>query len=119
MRTLFVVCYNTIMNEKEKLKSISPYSPGNINRLIRHIPDLAKLYIRLLFDPRVPFVTKIVPIFGILYVISPFDIIPDYLIPGVGWIEDAIILFFCMRYFGRRAPRDIVDEHIANIESRK
>ncbi|KXA97233.1 hypothetical protein AKJ38_01720 [candidate division MSBL1 archaeon SCGC-AAA259I14] len=30
-------------------------------------------------------------VMGILYVISPYDIVPDYMI-GVGWFEDIIIL---------------------------
>lgn len=98
------------------MKPMSPYSPGNIIRLIRHLPDLTNLYMRLLLDPRVPFGAKIVPLFGLLYVISPYDLIPDFLIPGIGWIEDFVILFFCMRFFGRLAPRDIVNEHIRRIE---
>jgi uncharacterized membrane protein YkvA (DUF1232 family) len=104
------------MQEKDNLKRLSPYSPKNIIRLLRHLPDLANLYVRLLLDPRVPIGTKIVPLLGLIYVLSPFDLIPDYLIPGAGWLDDAIILFFCMRFFGRLAPREIVDEHIKKIE---
>lgn len=29
---------------------------------------------------------------ALLYGISPFDIIPDYLIAGVGWLDDIVII---------------------------
>jgi len=31
-------------------------------------------------------------IFGILYLISPLDIIPDLFVPFIGWIDDGIVL---------------------------
>jgi len=32
-------------------------------------------------------------LFGLAYLISPVDIIPDLLVPYVGWIDDSIVLF--------------------------
>lgn len=37
-------------------------------------------------------------ILAILYVISWYDLIPDFFI-GLGWIDDLIVLFFLWRYF--------------------
>jgi len=38
----------------------------------------------------VPWRTIAMVIFALLYVINPFDLIPDF-IPGVGWIDDAAV----------------------------
>jgi len=32
-------------------------------------------------------------LFGLAYLISPVDIIPDLLVPYVGWIDDSLVLF--------------------------
>lgn len=40
-------------------------------------------------------------IFGLAYLISPVDIIPDLLLPYIGWIDDSVVigtLFYLIRY---------------------
>lgn len=40
-------------------------------------------------------------IFGFLYLISPIDIIPDMLLPFVGWIDDGVVLgtiYYLIKY---------------------
>jgi uncharacterized membrane protein YkvA (DUF1232 family) len=49
--------------------------------------------IQYIFDPEVPFGKKIWIILVLLYFFSPVDLIPDPLF-GLGFIDDAIILFF-------------------------
>lgn len=59
--------------------------------LIRELPNLFKLVFRLLRDPRVPRFDKL--LFGAvaLYMVTPLDLIPDFL--GVlGWIDDLYLL---------------------------
>jgi len=36
-------------------------------------------------------------IIGLIYVLSPYDILPDFLV-GWGWLDDIILLFFLWRY---------------------
>jgi len=39
----------------------------------------------------------------VLYVISPIDLIPDF-IPGIGWIDDAVLLPLAIRFLLNRLP---------------
>ncbi len=54
-------------------------------------------------------------LFGLAYLISPVDIIPDILLPFVGWIDDGVVLwaiFHLIRYgelprfFSKKKPGD-------------
>ena len=87
-----------------------------ITKFITNIPNFFKLYFRLLADPRVPFPTKIIPIGALIYVISPYDLIPDFFMP-FGWIEDIIIFYFAFRFLFRAAPQEVVQEHVQRIEA--
>jgi DnaJ like chaperone protein len=42
--------------------------------------------------------TVILIILAILYILNPFDILPDLMI-GLGWLDDAVILGLLIRYF--------------------
>jgi uncharacterized membrane protein YkvA (DUF1232 family) len=42
---------------------------------------------RFLTDKNAPVLPRIVALFAVLYVVMPFDIIPD-VIPVIGWLDD-------------------------------
>lgn len=65
---------------------------------------------RLLFDKRVAVVSKIIPLLTLLYVVFPFDPIPD-LVLGLGQLDDVAILLIGLRLFVSLCPADLVDEH--------
>ncbi len=79
--------------------------PGHNSRLGfagRLIEDLLLLF-RLLIDfirgryRQVPVRVIAVLIFVLVYIFSPFDLIPDYL-PGFGQIDDVVVALLCL-YF--------------------
>lgn len=82
--------------------------------MLRAIIDQIRLTWHLLRDPRVPLWTKIIPVVGVLYVLSPIDIIPDVLI-GLGQLDDLAIVLGGMRLFAAAVPEYIVEEHRAEI----
>ncbi len=43
------------------------------------------------------------------YLVSPIDLIPDFL-PGIGQLDDALLVAVAIRYVVRRAGRDVVAE---------
>ena len=56
------------------------------------------LILRLLFDKRVPLKLKAIPLLAILYVLLPFDFLPDF-IPLLGWIDDIAVVVISILTF--------------------
>src|SRR5262249_19279122 len=74
------------------------------------IPNFIKLLFRLLKDARVSRTERALLIGAILYVISPFDLIPDF-IPFAGQIDDVYLVSLVVLRLLVRTPDDIVREH--------
>lgn len=62
------------------------------------LPDLFYLMIKLLFDREVPAQNKGALLAGILYVMSPLDLLPDF-IPVVGWVDDLAVAILALNKF--------------------
>ncbi|MFQ6116466.1 MAG: YkvA family protein [bacterium] len=92
--------------------------PGLGIRFLLQLPKLAKLYIRLFKDPRVPLYLKAMVIAALIYVLSPLDLIPDFLMPIFGYIDDLFILLITLRYFLIKCPQDVLWEHVRAIEGK-
>ncbi|HEV2128124.1 MAG TPA: YkvA family protein [Thermomicrobiales bacterium] len=79
----------------------------------------AQLAWNLMRDQRVAgWVKKAGPAVILVYVISPIDVIPDFLL-GAGQVDDvgviALGLLLLVRLLVRFAPQEVVDEHVARI----
>jgi uncharacterized membrane protein YkvA (DUF1232 family) len=57
-------------------------------------------------DPRVPLVGKIIVILVVAYVLSPIDLIPDF-IPVLGYLDDMVLVPLGMAVAIRCIPPDI------------
>lgn len=86
--------------------------------LVRDFVLRVKLILRLIGDRRVNGWLKIIPIAGILYLISPLDLIPDIALPVIGELDDAAILWLTNALFIELCPPEIVDEHVKAIAAR-
>jgi len=78
-----------------------------------------RLAFRLYRDPRVSTTLKsIVPVLAALYVLSPVDLIPDFLL-GLGQVDDVgmlgLALFAGLKLIRRWAPSPVVDEHLIDM----
>ena len=91
-------------------------NPIDFIRIILNLPKFIKLYYRLFQDRRVPLHLKLVLIFALVYVLSPIDLIPDWIFPFFGEIDDLIVLIAALRYFIKNCPPEIVQEHVERIE---
>ncbi len=88
----------------------------SLARIIFHIPNFIKLSTRLMKDKRVPFYLKMLVYGAILYVISPYDIIPDFLVPFLGYFEDIIIGILCLTSLVKLSPPEVVREHVKAVD---
>jgi len=61
-----------------------------VKALLRALPDLVRLISRLVGDPVLPRAAKIALGAAALYLLSPVDLIPDF-IPLVGYVDDVLL----------------------------
>jgi uncharacterized membrane protein YkvA (DUF1232 family) len=73
-----------------------------------------RLSIRLLRDRRVPWWSKLIPLAAVAYVVVPFDLFPDVL-PGVGQLDDLLLLWGAYHLFVWLCPDNVVEEHRAAL----
>jgi len=101
-------------------KDKDPYSKLKkqlyLAKIIFHIPNFIKLSLRLLKDRRVPFYLKLLVYGAIAYIISPYDLIPDFLIPFLGFFEDIIIGILCLVSLVKLSPPEVVAGHVKTID---
>ena len=74
------------------------------------IPNLLVLFRGLFGDPRVSRGSKALVGFAIVWLISPIDLIPEF-IPVGGPLDDAIVAALVLRYVLRHTDRGVLEEH--------
>jgi uncharacterized membrane protein YkvA (DUF1232 family) len=53
-----------------------------------------RYFFQYLSDRQVPWFRKLWFYLVILYFVSPIDLLPDLLIPGLGWLDDLLIILW-------------------------
>jgi uncharacterized membrane protein YkvA (DUF1232 family) len=74
------------------------------------VPDCVVLFRRLIADPAVPRRRKLVLAGMVVYLASPIDLVPDFL-PGIGQLDDAILVALVLRYVLRAGGGGLLSEH--------
>jgi uncharacterized membrane protein YkvA (DUF1232 family) len=74
------------------------------------VPNLVLLFKDLLRDPAVPRGPKIALAIGVVWLISPIDLLPEFL-PVLGPLDDAVVAALVLRYLVKRAGSDVVRTH--------
>ena len=65
---------------------------------------------RGMYDPRVPWYVKLLTILVLAYVISPVDIIPDF-IPVLGLLDEVILVPVAIALIVRLMPAEVINEY--------
>jgi uncharacterized membrane protein YkvA (DUF1232 family) len=74
------------------------------------LPNLLKLLTRLMRDPRVPIRKKAFIGAVMAYVVSPIDLIPDFVV-GLGRLDDIILVSLAVDHLMNGSEEAIVLEH--------
>ena len=69
---------------------------------------------RLMKEPRVSGALKALPALAVLYVVSPFDFVPD-IVPFLGQVDDLGVLLLSVKAFLRLCPQAAHSHHAAAI----
>ena len=77
--------------------------------LVQNLPKQLQLFRRLLSDPRVPVVGKVVLVGAVFFAVSPLNL-PQY-IPIIGQLDDIGIALLAGNFFLKQVPGDILAEH--------
>ena len=79
-------------------------------RLVTAVPDLLALLKGLLRDPRVPRRSKLWVGFAFAWVLSPIDLIPEFL-PVIGPLDDIVVVVLVLRHLLKTTPSGVLTEH--------
>lgn len=96
------------------LDALGPLTRSRARQILSEIalflPRFGALLKRLAFDPRVPRRNKWIAGAVAVYLISPIDLVPDF-IPGIGQLDDVVLVLLALHGLLNRVGEDVVLEH--------
>lgn len=79
--------------------------------LLLLLPDLTALLFRLLRDPRVSLGDKALALLGLGYVLSPVDLLPEFLLGPIGLVDDLLVVTATLSRLVNHVHPDVVRSH--------
>ena len=89
-------------------------NPNRVGGFITHLPSFIRVFYRLMTDSRVSVLAKLVPLFGILMLLTPPALELDF-IPIVGELDWLLVIYISLKVFLWLCPPEVVREHVARI----
>jgi uncharacterized membrane protein YkvA (DUF1232 family) len=81
--------------------------PGLLRDLASFVPDCVTTVRRLRRDQRVPRRAKIVVALAGLWLLSPIDLLPEFL-PVIGPLDDVLVVALALRYAARQVSCEVL-----------
>jgi hypothetical protein len=92
-------------------------SPSRVGGLVTHLPNFARLFYRLMMDRRVSPLAKLVPLVGLLLLLTPPALELDF-IPLVGELDWLLVILISLKVFIWLCPPEVVREHVTRVARR-
>lgn len=86
-------------------------APRGLSELLLLLPDLGVLLLRLVRDPRVPRLAKVIGLAGAAYLLSPLDFMPSLLLGPVGLVDDLVVVGLSLSAMLNHTHPDVVRSH--------
>jgi uncharacterized membrane protein YkvA (DUF1232 family) len=81
--------------------------PGLLRQIAEFLPSCVTTARALRKHPDVPRSAKIAMLVAIVWVVSPIDLLPEFL-PVIGPLDDVVAVVLLLRFAARRVPRDVL-----------
>jgi uncharacterized membrane protein YkvA (DUF1232 family) len=91
---------------------VSTQNSGFFQDLVERV----KLIGKLMADPRVNFLLKLIPVASLIYLVSPVDLAPGLALPVLGAVDDALVLWIGTSLFLNLCPERVVREHLNTLQ---
>ena len=85
--------------------------------MLLNMTGVPRLVFRLMLDGRVPLRLKLLLPAALVYLVSPLDLFPDIIVPGLGHVDDLLVILAALVLFLVMAPREVVAYHLGRSES--
>ncbi|MFL6173668.1 MAG: YkvA family protein [Marmoricola sp.] len=82
---------------------------GLLKQVLEFLPACVTTARRLRQHPAVPRSAKIAMLVAVVWVISPIDLLPEFL-PVIGPLDDVVAVVLLLRFAARRVPREVLLE---------
>jgi uncharacterized membrane protein YkvA (DUF1232 family) len=90
-------------------------NPGKHLSVLTNLFKQLRLVWLLLWDDRVSLLAKMVLPLSLIYLVSPIDIVPDFLV-GVGQLDDLSVILLGIALFVKLCPPALVDQYRDQLE---
>lgn len=96
------------MAKNKQTSLMKPASGGMLKDIVMRL----KLVMRLIGDSRVNVLLKVLPFASLAYLFWPADLAPGLVLPIIGAVDDAAILWLGSYLFVELCPPHVVQEHM-------
>lgn len=96
---------------RERLRTPAPGARSDLRDVLFLLPDLTVLMLRLLRDERVAPGDKLLALLGVGYVLSPVDLVPEFLFGPLGLVDDLLVVAATLSRLVNHVHPDVVRAH--------
>ncbi len=99
----------------------TPVMPSSNPSLLSQFKAMWRLYRNVSRDPRTPSIAKVLPWLSLIYILMPFDVIPD-IFPLVGWVDDLgmipLLIWIALQFVPPHIKADAQRGKVIDVEKK-